>query len=157
MPLARIGFEQVAARLGHAIAALAAERSGRFERAAPRLRAEPLLRDIDRSRRELSGLARRLRAAAVRALADHAERTERAARLLASCSYESVLGRGFAVVWGADGHVVDQAEGSSDGATWSVEFQDGRVGVVVNGDSSSGPARTRRKVKVGPGRQGDLF
>ena len=90
----------------------------------------------------------------------HAARLERADRLLVAFSYREVLKRGFALVRDAEGHPLRAAENVTSGMHLSIEFADGRIGAVAEGDAvpRPAPAPVRRKRRLGGGEgQGSLF
>ncbi len=143
---------QLARRLDHAGRTALTARRHEFERLAGRLRPEPLAGELARRGREVDALAARLAAAMPRLLADRAAGLERCDRLLESYSYRNVLARGFALIHDGDGAPVTSAAAAAPGAGWTVEFHDGKVGVVVGpGGRRPTPARRRK-----PG-QGELF
>jgi exodeoxyribonuclease VII large subunit len=84
--------------------------------------------------------------------------------LLKSLGYQSVLSRGFALVRDETGVTVRQARSVSPGAALSVQFSDGRIGVVADGDPATGtgsepaagakPPRQKTRTRGG---QGSLF
>jgi exodeoxyribonuclease VII large subunit len=75
-------------------------------------------------------------------------------------SYESVLERGFAVVFDAEGKPVKQAASVSAGDALSIRFRDGDIAVVAGEGDGSEPAKLVQTKKVqspGSGNQGSLF
>ncbi len=85
--------------------------------------------------------------------------------LLNSLGYQSVLSRGFALVRDEAGLMVRYARSVAAGAALSVEFSDGRVGVVADGGGTAEPgeaatgggSKTPRPKESGRGGQGSLF
>lgn len=74
----------------------------------------------------------RRRDQAVRLLIERVKRrSQELDRLMRTLSYESVLERGFAVVFDAQGKPVKQAAAVSPGDALSIRFRDGDVGVVA--------------------------
>ncbi len=59
-------------------------------------------------------------------------------------SYESVLDRGFAVVFDTDGKPVKQAASVSTGDMLSVRFRDGDIAVVTKGPGGGDPAKPQQ-------------
>jgi exodeoxyribonuclease VII large subunit len=57
--------------------------------------------------------------------------------MLASLSYHSVLGRGFALVRDASGGAVRSIAGLSPGAAIDIELADGHAAAVVNGGDTA--------------------
>ncbi|MGE5504243.1 MAG: exodeoxyribonuclease VII large subunit [Actinomycetota bacterium] len=133
---ARHRLDGLAARLVHAVATARtrAEAQGRHD----------ALR--------LNQAVQRLGSALPRLMAERAGRLDQLGKLLESYSYKGVLERGYAVVRDAQGHPVASAEAAHPAAAWTVEFKDGRVGVVVR-DGHPAP----KKKKDGDGRQGSLL
>jgi exodeoxyribonuclease VII large subunit len=101
-----------------------------------------------------------LAARAVRALSGLVEKRRARfagqAQLLDSLSYKAVLGRGYALVRDADGRPMRAAAGVAPGASLSIEFADGRLGVTADGGV---PKPQPRKPPETPPRtsQGGLF
>jgi exodeoxyribonuclease VII large subunit len=146
--LARLGAElrtpreQIEARrlgLGHA---------GERLQAALHARLREKRQDLEHvrlDRRLLTDLLRRL-----------GEGLEALARLLTSLSYEQVLARGFALVRDAAGHPLASAAAVAPGARLSIEFADGRIGAVAEGEALP-PAKTGAKRGRGREDQGSLL
>ena len=88
-------------------------------------------------------------------------RVERAERLLAAFSYRDVLKRGFALVRDGEGRPLRAAADVPTGMRLEIEFADGRVGAVADGEARPAPAakpKPRSKGgEGGPGGQGSLF
>jgi exodeoxyribonuclease VII large subunit len=106
----------------------------------------------------------RARRAVTSLLQQHGARVERAERLLAAFSYREVLKRGFALVRDGEGRPLRAAAGVSSGMRLDIEFADGRVAAVADGEATvAKPAPAARpKPKPpsgggGPGGQGNLF
>lgn len=150
------------ARLVPALRRLSAGKEARFAVASARLRPDLLRHDLARKRERLgslalrldSGLARRkrleadrlaqgakrllavgtaLRASMARMLGQRLVQVQAQGRLLGSLDPKAVLGRGFAIVRDASGGVLGRAKGVKPGASLSVEFADGTVGVTAKG------------------------
>jgi len=91
------------------------------------------------------------------------KRVERATGLLKAFSYQGVLARGFALVRDAAGHPLRAAAAVSPGMALDIEFADGRVAAIADGESGAPGAapskpRTRRSGGEGQsGGQGSLF
>lgn len=166
-------------RLGRAAALLAERRRGRVDAIAARLGAAlvsrvALIRQSNAaSRQRLDALAARVGTAAARSNDRRRERVDRAARLLGTLGYRSVLGRGFALVRDAAGQPLRSAAGIAPGARLGLELADGTVLVEAVEVSGDGPPtkpsrpkapRVRAAVKSAApgaakpaGRQGTLF
>ena len=82
-------------------------------------------------------------------------RLDSVSALLESYSYRNVLQRGFSVVRGADGQVIQSVKNATVDTTATVEFYDGkRVATFSDGDKS--PPKNQPK-KINTDKQGDLF
>jgi exodeoxyribonuclease VII large subunit len=98
-------------------------------------------------------------------LDQRAARVERAERLLVAFSYREVLKRGFALVRDGDGHPLHSASAVASGARLDIEFADGRVAAIADGEAGPAPAvpapkpksRPRGGGEGGKGGQGSLF
>jgi exodeoxyribonuclease VII large subunit len=90
----------------------------------------------------------------------HNTRLERADRLLVAFSYREVLKRGFALVRDGEDRPLRAADSVTRGMHLSIEFADGRVGAVAEGDAVPRPQpapRRRRRFGSGDDGQGSLF
>ena len=73
-------------------------------------------------------------------------------------SYESVLDRGFAVVFDAEGKPVKKAASVVEGDALSIRFRDGDVSAVAGDASNTSSKSTKRKTTIpGPDEQNSLF
>ena len=127
---------------------------------SPRLTPEVLRRLAEREGRALAQAGQRLAPAAVRLVAERRQRLSAEAKLLASLSYRGVLARGFALVSDADGNLVRSAGAVSAGEGLTLEFADGRIGVVAGGEADPVlpvPRKRRPKPPPGGGGQQSLF
>jgi exodeoxyribonuclease VII large subunit len=110
-----------------------------------------------------------LNARGARALAASLHRSglavARAGQLLTALSYQAVLARGFALVRDPSGEPLRAAAAVSPGLKLDIEFSDGRVGAVAEGEALPGaptrvraaaPVKSRRRGGGDPG-QGNLF
>ncbi len=135
--LARDG-ERVAGarrRLAVAMQGMHARRRMALASAAPRLaRALP---DVARERREVGRLGERLAALATRALADRARRVAALAASLSHLDPTQVLGRGYSIVRGPDGHVRATSLGLAPGDALEITFAEGAASATVR-DSRPG-------------------
>ena len=119
----------LARRLRLAAATAHAHRTRTLASLAPRLsRALP---DLGRERREVARLGERLAAALARAAAERDRRVASLARSLALLDPTRVLGRGYSIVRGPDGHVVAAAASLAAGDAIEVTLADGGVGATV--------------------------
>ncbi len=115
---------------------------------------------LARHRDHVTAYANSARRAMATLLAQRKARVERAERLLAAFSYREVLKRGFALVRDGEGRPLRAAASVAAGMRLDIEFSDGRVGAVAEGEGTvAGPARTkpRRSGGGGAGGQGSLF
>ncbi len=178
-------------RLPRALRANAQIHHTQFSRAAGRLAPQLLRNQIERRRERYENLNRRLRTslianaqahrvrlarhrdrvtvfgerarrAVLALLQQRAGRVERAERLLAAFSYREVLKRGFALVRDGAGHPLRSAVAVSGGMRIEIEFADGRVGAVADGEgapSAVPPAQPKPRLRGGGGTggQGSLF
>ncbi|MEJ2624710.1 MAG: exodeoxyribonuclease VII large subunit [Pseudolabrys sp.] len=188
-------LDGLAERLPRALRANAQIHQTEYSRVAGRLAPQLLRNQIERRRERYEGLHRRLqtslvanaqahrarlaryrdrvtvfgdrgRRAIVGLLQQHGARVERAERLLAAFSYREVLKRGFALVRDGEGRPLRAAAGVSSGMRLDIEFADGRVVAVADGEAAPAKpapaARPKPKPRgggggQGPGGQGNLF
>jgi exodeoxyribonuclease VII large subunit len=183
-------LDALAERLPRALRANAQLHHTQYSRVASRLAPQLLRNQIERRRERYDSLNRRLttgllanaQAHRVR-LARHRDRVvacgnaanramqtllnqrgarlERAERLLIAFSYREVLKRGYALVRDAAGHPLHAAADVSAGAHLDIEFADGRIGAVAEGEARMRPPPAPRRVRRGGGEsgsgQGSLF
>jgi exodeoxyribonuclease VII large subunit len=155
LEMARQRFDDLSDRLKHALRVGVAAQRAQMETKFAKLRPALLRREVaDYRRRLLDADARLLRALRQRQ-ADAIQRLAQPAKLLESLSYRNVLSRGFAVVYGADGHALKSAAGMVPGAAVTIEMQDGRRQARIEGGSAA-PAR-RGIVAAKPPGQEELF
>ena len=90
-------------------------------------------------------------------LDQRAARVERAERLLMAFSYREVLKRGFALVRNGEGRPLRAAADVSTGIRLDIEFADGRVGAIADGEARPTPTpvpRAKSRQRGGEGGQG---
>jgi exodeoxyribonuclease VII large subunit len=185
-------LDSLSERLPRALRANAQIHHTQYSRVASRLAPRLLAREVERRRERYENLDRRLRAsllanaqahrarlarhrdrvaacgtAARRAMRTYldqrAARVERAERLLAAYSYREVLKRGFALVRDGEGRPLRGAAEVAPGFRLEIEFADGRVGAVADGDAAPAAAVPRPKPRNrgggggATGGQGSLF
>jgi len=184
-------LDSLAERLPRALRANAQIHHTQYSRVAGRLAPQLLRNNVERRRERYENLNRRLRTslvanaqahqarlaryrdrvtacgnAARRAmltlLAQRGARLERAERLLAAFSYREVLKRGFALVRDGEGQPLRSASGIASGARLDIEFADGRVAAIADGEGKPAPAAPRAKPRPrgggeSSGGQGSLF
>lgn len=146
------------ARQGRALEVHAERKRAAFGRVAGRLRIGPLAERVGRGRDRLAQVEGRGCRAFIRIVERSRDRLDRAWRLAETLSYRSVLARGFALVTDAAGTPVRSAAAVAAGDALSVEFQDGKVGVVASGgEARPKPAKPKRSPPGGSAPQGSLF
>jgi len=190
-------LDSLSERLPRALRANAQIHHTQYSRVASRLSPQLLRREVERRRERYDNLNRRLRAsllanaqahrarllrhrdriaacgtAAHRAMRTYLDqrsaRVERAERLLVAFSYREVLKRGFALVRDEAGHPLHTAAVVSSGARLDIEFADGRIAAVADGEARPTPpapvpkaSKPRRSGGEGGGSgqtgQGSLF
>ena len=115
---------------------------------------------ITRHRDRLTACGNAARRAMLNLLDRHAARLERADRLLLAFSYREVLKRGFALARDGEGHPLHAAASVTSGMHLSLEFADGRVNAVAEGEAEPRPVpppRRKPRSQSGKGGQGTLF
>lgn len=138
---ARQGLEQMSQRLARAMTG--------------RLALEQ--RDNARRRGQIEALSGRFARAHDVRFTREQKRLAALAQMLNSLGYKQVLARGYAVVRSGEG-VVRAAAAVETGQMLSIEFADGRIGVIAEGDAAPRPAAPRPvKPKPPTGGQGSLF
>ena len=190
-------LDSLSERLPRALRANAQIHHTQYSRVASRLSPQLLSNQVGRRRERFSSLTVRLRAsllanaqahrarllrhrdrvtacgtAAHRAMRTYLDqrtaRVERAERLLVAFSYREVLKRGYALVRDEAGHPLHSAAAVSSGARLDIEFADGRVNAVADGESRPTPPAAAPPVPKAPkprrsggegggGGQGSLF
>jgi exodeoxyribonuclease VII large subunit len=184
-------LDALAERLPRALRANAQIHHTQYSRVASRLAPQLLRTTVERRRERYENLNRRLRtglvatALAHRArlarhrdrlvacgnasrramhtlLAQRGARIERVTSLLSAYSYRSVLARGFALVRDGAGHPLHSASAVASGMRLDVEFADGRVAAIADGEPRpAAPPASRPKPRLrgegGGGGQGSLF
>jgi exodeoxyribonuclease VII large subunit len=104
-------------------------RAQRLDSAARRL-LTPAQR-IERERRAIQVLARRMSSATRRALQDCSRHLAGLRNALSHLDPTRVLARGYSIVRGPDGHVLRTSAGLTTGAPLDVTFSEGGAGVTV--------------------------
>ena len=140
-------------RLRLALGARFAAARQQLDLAAAGLRPAALAADVARGRDRLGDVERRLCAAMARVLAAKRDAADNFAGRLASHSerHESLLERGYAVVWDNANKIVKDARTIRPGAALELEFYNGKVGVIAGG--SRRPVRRSKPLEG----QGSLF
>ncbi len=148
-------------RLPRALRANAQLHQTQLTRVAARLSPRLLRQRLARGKEIVVALDQRRRRALRVALDRRRQRLRSAGQLLAAYSYRGVLGRGFALVRDGEGRPLRAAAAVSAGMRLDIEFADGRVGAVADGETNPQPppARTKPGSRGGGSRggQGSLF
>ncbi len=182
LELKRQRFDMVADRLDSALLNHTAEKRGRLMVLAAGLKPAALKRDIAQKSERLKDRAARLTPAIQRLMKDRHREAENWAARLKSLSHQSVLSRGFVLVYDDRGKLVRDGKHLQSGAAVDLEFADARRKAVIDGgpagldtaasqhDAPPAPkpapkpvaaAKPRKKAaikpKPGPDNQGTLF
>ncbi|MBR9826056.1 MAG: exodeoxyribonuclease VII large subunit [Alphaproteobacteria bacterium] len=136
LELKRQRFDMVADRLDGALLNHTAEKRGRLMVMAAGLKPSALKRDIVQKSERLKDRGTRLEPAVKRVLKDRAREAENWSARLKSLSHQSVLSRGFVLVYDQQGKLVRDGKHLSAGASVDLEFADARRKAVIEG----GPA-----------------
>jgi exodeoxyribonuclease VII large subunit len=169
--MAQQRFDRAGERLGRGLMANERAAEGKFARVAARLRPDALTQDISRRRQRAGELTERLSLVLRRRVADKMKALAASGRILETLSYQSVLSRGFALVTGADGHLVRSASALSEGDGVRLRFADGEAPAVIGqGGTAASPKpapqieppapdikKKAKSDKPDPGGQGSLF
>lgn len=137
------------------------QRRERFDSISTRLKASKLANAqmqrgaLARDRERVLRLAERARRAIVTMTERQDARIKHQAQLLSALSYRGVLARGFALVRDGNGGALRAAADVPAGAALTLEFADGRVGAVANGEATPKPIAPKRASKRID--QGSLF
>lgn len=169
LELKRQRFDMAADRLDGALLNHAAEKRARLLVLAAGLKPAALGRDIQQRRQRAHDRGERLRPAMQRLLRDQRRTLDSWSARLNSLSHQSVLSRGFVLVYDQDGKLVRDGLHLKAGAKVDLEFADARRQAVIGGapaEESIEPARAEpvkkppakpKKPKPRPEGQGTLF
>ena len=164
-------LEALSRRSGDGLARLTAHRRTRLERLTGHLTPELVRGRLGRAGERVEALSERSRRALENAIAARRRVLDGSSGMLRSLSYQSVLGRGFALVRDSAGQAVRSTGQVKAGAMLSVEVADGRFaaqalegGAAVVAQtpkpaqtSAAAPAPRKRESGSGGGSQGSLF
>jgi exodeoxyribonuclease VII large subunit len=155
---ARQKLDDRAERLLNGFRQTVALRRHRLEVIGGRLSRAVLQAQLDRARLRLEDAGPRLDQALHRFIERVQHRLDNAAGRLETYrrALDEVLERGFAIVRNARGMVVESTLGLAAGEALTIEFHDGRIGVVVDNDAPKRPSSARAKKPPPPG-QGSLL
>ena len=154
-------LEATARRSTDGLARLTAHRRTRLERLSGRLTPELVRGRLGRAGERIEALQERARRALANNIAARRRLLEGTSGLLRSLSYQSVLGRGYALVRDSAGQAVRSTGQVKAGALLSVEVADGRVAVqALEGKAgaeapASDPQRAQPAVATPPARRRD--
>jgi exodeoxyribonuclease VII large subunit len=155
-------LDACAGRLPRALLANAQIHHTQLTRAAARLSPRLLSHRLERCKEQAAAFGARSRRAMLTLLDQRGARLERAERLLVAFSYRDVLKRGFALVRDEAGRPLRVAAEVSAGSRLDIEFADGRVGAVAEGEARMRPPPIPRRARRRGGGddssgQGNLF
>ena len=154
-------LDACAARLPRALIANAQIHHRQLTRISAQLSPRLLKQRLARSSEIIVALGQRGERAQDNFLERRWDRLQRAEQLLKAFSYQSVLARGFALVRGDSGQPLRTAASVKPGGALDIEFVDGRVGAVAQGEARMLPPpapRSRRRRGGGDIEgQGNLF
>ncbi len=169
LELKRQRFDMAADRLDGALLNHAAEKRARLLVLAAGLKPAALGRDIQQRRQRAHDRGERLQPAMQRLLRDQRRTLDSWSARLNSLSHQSVLSRGFVLVYDQSGKLVRDGLHLKAGAKVDLEFADARRQAVIDGSPSqenTEPARAQpvkrppakpKKPKPRPEGQGTLF
>jgi len=173
-----IRLERFASKATDALARRTSARRLHLTRISGRLDPARTAERISRAAERLISLDHRQKSAFEGILERRRQRLEAQGQMLASLSYHSVVGRGFALIRDTSGRAVRSAAALDVGASIDIELADGHVGAIVSDrdpvvrESSSEeatarhrppadlrirPSPRRRSSDRGAGGQGSLF
>jgi exodeoxyribonuclease VII large subunit len=163
--LPRQRFDAVDRRLARALLANTRAHGTRLARISGRLSPAPIVQSHSRCHERLRVLERRAGQALYNRVAVRRRDLEGKSALLKSLGYQSILSRGFALVRDEKGETVRQAQSVYAGEVLTVQFSDGRIGVVADGKpgpegiapEGSDVTKAPRQKSRTRGGQGSLF
>jgi exodeoxyribonuclease VII large subunit len=133
-------LERFGARAVEALSRIAAGRRLRLARVAGRLSPVGLTQRLSRSAERIEEQDRRRLSAFGALLTRYRQRLTAQGQMLASLSYHSVLGRGFALVRDSKGRTVRSVAALTAGAHIDIEVADGHAGAVITPAAPSAEA-----------------
>ena len=155
-------LDACAGRLPRALIANAQLHHNQLTRVAARLSPRLLKLRLARSSEIVVALDQRGKRARENYLQRRWDRVRNADQLLKAFSYQGVLKRGFALVRDGEGRPLRAAAGVSSGMRLDIEFADGRVGAVADGEAKEPKPQPAARPKPRPrgeggSGQGSLF
>ncbi|HEY0236227.1 MAG TPA: exodeoxyribonuclease VII large subunit [Afipia sp.] len=162
LSIPRQRLDRASAQLPRALRTNAHVYDRRLSAVAGRLTVTTLKNQITRGRERVGQLASAAQRCGKFAVEQRRTRLSHIGQLLAALSYKGVLSRGFALVRDDQGHPLHAAADVGAGAALNIEFADGRVDAVAQGDSAAPAPRpkaaAKRTTDFGVKKvQGDLF
>ena len=159
LAMPRQRFDAVERRLGRALIANTRAHHLRHARIASRLSPRLVTGRIERTSERLNVYVMRAARAFAATVSSERRRLDSLAALARSLSYQSVLGRGFALVRDDQGRMLRRSEGIAPGQGLAIEFSDGVIDATVGApggaaDQASGPPRRSPVASGGGARQG---
>jgi exodeoxyribonuclease VII large subunit len=151
--LPRQRFDAIDRRLSRALLANTRAHGTRLARISGRLSPAPIVQKHSRCRERLDALEQRAGQALLNRVAVRRRDLDGKSALLKSLGYQSVLSRGFALVRDETGVMVRQARSVSAGAALTVQFSDGRIGVIADGEPAPDTGRAEQSVGAKAPRQ----
>jgi exodeoxyribonuclease VII large subunit len=130
-------LERCASKAADALSRSTAVRRLHLTRISGRLSPIRTIERISRANERLEAVHRRQQAAFEGLLSRRRHRLEAQGQMLASLSYHSVLGRGFALVRDTSGGAIRSVAGLLPGTTIDIELADGHAAAVVNGTDAT--------------------
>lgn len=139
LAMPRQRFDAVDRRLGRALIANTRAHHLRHVRIASRLSPRLVMGRIERTHERLEVYALRAARAFAATVSSERRRLDSLAVLARSLSYQSVLGRGFALVRDDGGRMLRRREGIVEGQGLAIEFADGVIGARAGAPDHSEP------------------
>jgi exodeoxyribonuclease VII large subunit len=124
-------LESLSRRAADGLARTASQRRARLERVGGRLNPEMLRVRLSRGAERLGALQARSTQAMATGLVARRQRLDAQSQMLATLSYKSVLGRGYALVRDAEGRAVRSVVQLVGGHAIDIEVGDGRIAATV--------------------------
>jgi exodeoxyribonuclease VII large subunit len=112
---------------------------------------------IERAKERLESRSLRLKPTGRRIVQEKRRNLDALSRLYGSLHYEETLKRGYAMVRDEAGAVLTRAAQVAPGAALDLQFADGSVGAVAEGEAPPRPTKRRSATRDEGGAQGSLF
>ncbi|TNE59526.1 MAG: exodeoxyribonuclease VII large subunit [Alphaproteobacteria bacterium] len=126
-------FDAASSALGAALQSNLRRHELQLATSAAGLRLTAVRGNLRQAHASLDSLSKNLKAASDRAISRAEDRLSGAAKMLDALSYQRVLERGYSVTRDAAGNIISSTKAVPSGAEGSVEFTDGRAGVIFSG------------------------